>query len=182
MYYAGLPANGSPNIAGQGADKPGIYMPAPSPYGPTPTGYPPSQPGLPPGLAPRYAAAPQAYAVVSNTSPTGYTTISPAYHSLPYSSLQGIPTSTHAYISAAQYPGMSYQTAMGPRSAPPSHYPVQAGAPLIAGYSPMPGAMPAPTARSYPVGHMAAYPPGYPLPAGSAPIPYHGATAFGPPY
>lgn len=172
MYYSGLPASVTQSITSPVADKPGIYVSAPAPYGPTHAGYPPTQPGLP-ALAPRYAAAPQAYAVVSNGSPAGYTTITPAYHTLPYSSLQGIPSSTHAYISAAQYPGMSYQTALAPRSAPPSPYPapVQAGAPLIAaGYS----AMPSPSARSYTV---AGYPPGYPLPTA-----YHGAAAYGPPF
>uniref|UniRef100_A0A0B7AX76 Uncharacterized protein n=1 Tax=Arion vulgaris TaxID=1028688 RepID=A0A0B7AX76_9EUPU len=169
MYYSGLPTNGSQSISPSGGDKPSIYMPAPGTYAAAPAGYPPTQAGLQ-GLTPRYAPAPQAYAVMSNGSPTGYTTISPAYHSLPYSSLQG-----HHYISAAQYPGMSYQTAMAPRSAPPSPYPVQAGAPLIAaGYSTIPGAMPAPGARSYTV---AGYPPGYPLPAA-----YHGAAAYGPPF
>lgn len=175
MYYSGLPANGSQSISPSGADKPSIYMPAPGPYATAPSGYPPTQAGLP-GLTPRFAPAPQAYAVVSNGSPSGYT-ISPAYHSLPYSSLQCMPTSTHAYISAAQYPGMSYQTALAPRSAPPSPYPapVQAGAPLIAaGYSTIPGAIPAPAGRSYTI---AGYPPGYPLPSA-----YHGATAFGPPF
>jgi hypothetical protein len=176
MYYSGLPANGSQGIPSPGADKPSIYMPAPGQYAQAPAGYPPTQPGLP-GLTPRYAPAPQAYAVVSNGSPTGYTTISPAYHSLPYSSLQGMGASTHAYISAAQYPGMSYQTALAPRSAPPSPYPapVQAGAPLIAaGYSTIPGTIQAPAGRSYTV---AGYPPGYPLPS-----PYHGAAAYGPPF
>ncbi|KAH9515663.1 hypothetical protein Btru_011681 [Bulinus truncatus] len=176
MYYTGLSTNSGPTISGQPVEKTGIYVPAPSPY--APAGYPPGQPGL----APRFAAAPQAYAVVSNTSPSGYT-ISPAFHSMPYTGLQGIPTSTHAYVSAAQYPGISYQTALGPRTGAPSHYPIQAGAPLIAAsYSPMPGTMPGPAARAYPMGHMAAYPPGYPLPAGSAPIPYHGAATFGPPF
>uniref|UniRef100_A0A0B7B5S9 Uncharacterized protein n=1 Tax=Arion vulgaris TaxID=1028688 RepID=A0A0B7B5S9_9EUPU len=179
MYYTGLSSNGSQSITSQGADKPtNIYMPAAGPYGHVPAGYQQAQPGIP-GLAPRFAAAPQAYAVVSNGSPTGYTTISPAYHSLPYSSLQTIPTSTHAYISAAQYPGMSYQTTMAPRSAPPSPYPapVQAGAPLFAtGYSTMTGGIPAPAGRSYTIGGVPGYPQGYPLPAA-----YHGAT-YGPPF
>lgn len=184
MYYPGLPANG-----GQGAEKPGIYVPAQSPYAQSPTAYP--QAAMPPpGLTTRYAASPQAYAVVSNAGLTGYSSVSPSYPSLAaYSSMPGIPTSSPAYISAGQYPaGVTYaQTALGPRSMPPSPYggpPLQAGAPLIAGYSTVPGAIPAQaTARSYPVGTMAAYPPGYPHPAaGSAPIPYHGAAAFGPPY
>ncbi|XP_013094678.2 atherin-like [Biomphalaria glabrata] len=180
MYYTGLSPNSGPNVSGQTVEKQGIYVPAPSPF--APSGFPPSQQVLPPGLAPRFAAAPQAYAVVSNAGPTAYT-ISPAYHSIPYTSLQGIPTSTHAYISAAQYPGMTYQAALGPRTAPPSHYPLQAGAPLIAAsYSPMPGQLPAPAARPFPVSHMTAYPPGYPLPAGTAPIPYHGAATYGPPF
>lgn len=177
MYYAGLQANGTQSITSPGADKPAsIYMPPP--YGPAPSGYPPAAQSLA-GLTPHYATAPQAYAVVSNGSTTGYT-ISPAYHSLPYSGLQCIPTSTHAYISAAQYPGMSYQTALGPRSAPPSPFsaPVQAGAPLIAaGYPPMTGGIPAPNARSYTIGAVPGYPPGYTLPAS-----YHGAAGYGPPF
>jgi hypothetical protein len=178
MYYAGLSPNGSQSITSQGADKPNIYMSAAGPYGPAPAGYPPTQAGHP-GLAPRFAAAPQTYAVVSNGGSTSYTPISPAYHSLPYS-MQSIPTSTHAYISAAQYPGMSYQTALGPRSGPPSPYstPVQAGAPLFAtGYSTMTAGMPAPGGRSYTISTVPGYPQAYALPAS-----YHGAMTYGPHY
>lgn len=197
MYYQGVPANGNQ------AEKPGIYVPAPSPYAPAPTGYP--QGALPPGMSPpsitaRYAhaAGPQAYAVVSQSGLTGYTPgVTPSYPHA-YSTMPGMTTASPAYISAGQYPGgVSYaQTALGPRTIPPSPYgapPLQAGAPLIAaGYSAVPGAIPAAQAaqaaaqnRSYQMGAhtMAAYPPGYPMPtAGSAQVPYHGATTFGPPY
>lgn len=189
MYYQGVPANGS-----QGPEKPGIYVPAQSPYGTNPSAYP--QGAIPPpGLQQRFAS-PQAYAVVSNAGLPGYTTVSPSYASLAaYSQMQQMASASPTYISAGQYPGaVSYphhQSAMGPRSMAPSPYggpPLQAGAPLFAGYSAVPGAMQgaqtAAGARSYPVGAhaVAAYPPGYPLPqAGSVPNPYHGAQ-YGPPF
>lgn len=180
MYYAGVPPGGNQSLNSPGGETPSIYMPAPGAYGPAPTGYPPAQHGHP-ALAARYAAAPQAYAVVSNGSPTGYTTISPAYASMQYSGLQCIPTSSHAYISAAQYPGLAYQTTLAPRSAPTSPYPapVQAGAPVMAAaYSTMPGGIPVTAARSYTIGTVPAYAQAYPHPAA-----YHGgAAAYGPPF
>lgn len=180
-YHQGLPSNG-----GQGAEKP---MLVPSPY--------PAQPGYPqhtmgamphPGLTARYATAQphQAYAMVSNPGLAGYSSMPPTY-SYPslaaYSSMPGLTTSTPGYISASQYQAsmMAQQ-----RSMPPSPYgapPMQAGAPLIAGYSTVPGAMPAHTQqRSIPMG-VPGYPPGYPMASpAQAPLPYHhGAAAFGPP-
>jgi len=197
MYYPGVPANGTQ------VEKQGIYVPAPSPYAQAPSAYPQGAlpPGMsPPGIAARYAAGPQAYAVVSQSGLTGYTHTPGVSLSYPhaYSTMPGMSTASPAYISAGQYPGgVSYaQTALGPRSMPPSPYgapPIQAGAPLIAaGYSAVPGAIPAAQAaqaqaaaqnRSYQIGTMAAYPPGFPVPtAGSAQVPYHGATSFVPPY
>ncbi|CAG5127877.1 unnamed protein product [Candidula unifasciata] len=176
MYYAGIPPNGNQSLNSPGADNPNIYMSAPSPYGPAPTGYPPGHPAL----AARYAAAPQAYAVVSNGGPTGYTTISPAYASMQYSGMQCIPTSSQAYISAGQYPGIAYQTTLAPRSAPGSPYPApgQAGGPVMAAYSQMPGGIPVTASRSYTIGTMPAYAQAYQLPAA-----YHGgAAAYGPPF
>ena len=195
MYYsAPVPANGNPVAA----EKPNIYVPTPNPYGQAPTGFPHSS-SLPPPCLPihRYAAAPQAYAVVSTPNPglTGYT-MSPAFSSLAaYSQVAGISTST---APASQYSAgvpFTQEPLAAPRSVPPSHYggqPLQAGTPLIAGYSPVPSAMPtnhafchvpSAAARSFPVGTIAAYPPGYPTPAqGSAPIPYHGVATYSPPY
>jgi len=183
MYYQGLPPNG-----GQGAEKP--ILVAPSPYGQAQQGYPQHaamQAQAHPGLTTRYAAQPQAYAMVSNPGLAGYSSMPPSY-SYPsmaaYSSIPGLATSTPGYISASQYQAsmMAQQ-----RSLPPSPYgapPMQAGAPLIAGYSAVPGAMPAHTQqRSIPMG-VPGYPPGYPMATpGQAPLPYpHGAAAFGPPY
>ena len=147
MYYAALPA-GATGSPVQGLEKhhphqvqqQAMYLPTPFPGGATSppgfasaaatTGHPAPQPVIPTGL--RYAPQP-AYAVVSQA---GYPAISPAaYHSVPsYSGMQALPATSTPYISAAQYPGLGYPTAIASRS---GSSPFQAGAPLIAaGYAP----------------------------------------------
>ncbi|RUS73847.1 hypothetical protein EGW08_018391 [Elysia chlorotica] len=147
MYYAALPA-GATGSPVQGLEKhhphqvqqQAMYLPAHFPGGATShagfasaaatTGHPAPQPVIPTGL--RYAPQP-AYAVVSQA---GYPAMSPAaYHSMPsYSGMQALPATSSPYISAAQYPGLSYPTALASRS---GSSPFQAGAPLIAaGYAP----------------------------------------------
>lgn len=169
------------------SEKPGLY-----PTGTFPTtNYAPSQPaGMPPAATPqqRYPSATQQYAMPTAATPSLYTPsngyiMSPAYasspgpgafHSVGYSSLPSIPSTTPGYPTA-QYPTTNYPTQIPGSTAPyPGALPVSsqlyAGSP--AGYSPLQTVSP----RPYTMPPMA-----YPSTLGTNPT-YPGASHFGPPY
>ncbi|XP_014773326.1 MAPK-interacting and spindle-stabilizing protein-like [Octopus bimaculoides] len=170
------------------SEKPGLY-----PAGTFPTAsYAPSQPaGMPPAATPqqRFPSATQQYAMPAGaatpslyTPSNGYTLMSPAYasspapgafHSVGYSSLPSIPSTTPGYPTA-QYPTTNFPPTQLPGSSAP--YP---GLPVSSqlytgsgGYSPLQSVQP----RAYTMPPMA-----YPSTLGTNPT-YPGAPPFGPPY